>query len=510
MIQSVSIRKLASGLTVAGFILLTACSDRDSPTEAVPAGAGLALAAVQEGAARELARAVALALNDQGMRQRVRNDMVRSPFREHKLDLTSYLHGESGGILLAKMAKETGRSRGDLLGLMASAPVLEFYMPMRAHRAAWKGGDNLLVAAQLDERNAPEGFDLRGQPVALSKDAPPATPTLVLVPVETDFSTIPARPAVQGGALLSLSSGSESPIGGGAPVDECRVDDPSCVPYDECSADPYAPGCPEDPCLADPYAFECDNTPYTEAYPAPPTLPAGIYMEQYKMTHDGEGWGRGAPEIEVHLFGTIHGQYQDIAHPDAPAPILVYNASALRTDVPLDCAGEERSGIRYFNFNKEDNEYNRTILFAQAGNFLVNEKVQSTRSFGGGGKLTLVERNVPAGGPFKIRIIERDDGSQCPAPMRTYRLEGKLEISWTPDGYKFNASGWGWDDLMALIGGNNDQLASWTVNTMDELEQMNDQYFGYAPHARIRASNRGFHRSQIPAGYTNLYWPLSN
>jgi len=299
-------------------------------------------------------------------------------------------------------------------------------------------------------------------------------------------------------------------VGGGGPVDECMADDPTCVPYDECSADPYAPGCPQDPCLADPYAFECDNTPYTEAYPAPPAFPAGIYMEQFKMTHDGEGWGRGAPEIEVHLFGTIHGQYQDIAHPDASTPILVYNANALRTDVPLDCAGEERDGIRYFNFNREDHEYNRTILFAQAANFLVNEKVQSTRSFAGGGKLTLVDRAVPAGGPFKIRIIERDDGNQCPAPMRTYRLEGKLEISWTPDGYKFNVSGWGWDDLMALIGGNNDQLASWTVNTIDELEQMNYQYFGYAPHARIRASNRGFHRSQIPAGYTNVHWPLAN
>ena len=53
----------------------------------------------------------------------------------------------------------------------------------------------------------PFGFDLTGQPVALSAAEPPPTPTLVLVPVETDFSRIPAPPPANVNAAMSTIPG---------------------------------------------------------------------------------------------------------------------------------------------------------------------------------------------------------------------------------------------------------------------------------------------------------------
>lgn len=55
---------------------------------------------------------------------------------------------------------------------------------MKAHQA-WTGGDDLIVAIALREEDAPLGFALNGGPVALSRAAPPATPVLALVPVES-------------------------------------------------------------------------------------------------------------------------------------------------------------------------------------------------------------------------------------------------------------------------------------------------------------------------------------
>jgi hypothetical protein len=168
---------------------LAGCVDKE-PVAAPEARLDLAGAAlrIQEDAANELARAIALAMQDAGIRQRVKNDMRMSPFFEHKLELRQYLHGQSGGILLAKMAHATGRSRDNLLALLNSVPPLEFYMPVIHHRTSWRGGANLLIATALSEEMTPIGYNLDGSLVSLSKDTVPEMPTLVLVPVETDFS----------------------------------------------------------------------------------------------------------------------------------------------------------------------------------------------------------------------------------------------------------------------------------------------------------------------------------
>ncbi len=188
------IGRISLAIAVVG---LSACSDGQMPlsteTDSAPPvstrSASVQLAG--ETAVHELARTVALALQDQGLRQRIKSDMRKSRHTvNHKLLFSEYLHGSSGGILLAKMAKESGKSRAELTDMLESLPTaLEFYMPVDAHRTSWTGGDNLMVLGELYEDIEPVAYTLDGEEVQLSRDIPPATPVLALVPVETDFST---------------------------------------------------------------------------------------------------------------------------------------------------------------------------------------------------------------------------------------------------------------------------------------------------------------------------------
>lgn len=171
--------------------VLSACTEpSESPIFAPNTGSAAKLAATgREARMEELTRVVALALHDQGLRQRIRNDLRDSRYTtEHKLHFARYLQGESGGILLGKMTKESGKSREEFLALISSLPALEFYMPVPEHRATWRGGD-VLVASQLVDGAVPVGYDLKGNPVQLSAMFAPSTPTLALIPVEGNLST---------------------------------------------------------------------------------------------------------------------------------------------------------------------------------------------------------------------------------------------------------------------------------------------------------------------------------
>jgi hypothetical protein len=92
----------------------------------------------------------------------------------------------------------------------------------------------------LGDRDAPVAFDPTGRRTVLSPTAPPATPVIALVPVETDFTTPPAR-------ATCLDCGSEG--GGGS------------------------------------------------------TNPTGLYMTKAHFDDDYEGWLRGNPEFEIHILG---------------------------------------------------------------------------------------------------------------------------------------------------------------------------------------------------------------
>jgi hypothetical protein len=153
---------------------------------------------VMESLASSVARQVAVALQDASLRAQVHSALENSLFRENKLHFEAFLRN-GGEALLDGMANARGSHADDVLLMLDSIVDLEFYMPVSEHRVSWAGGDNLIVATAIDDDGAvPRGFDLMGSDVPLSADQPPATPTLVLVPVETDFSKPPAQRSIHG------------------------------------------------------------------------------------------------------------------------------------------------------------------------------------------------------------------------------------------------------------------------------------------------------------------------
>jgi hypothetical protein len=233
------------------------CSDRSSsgPT-APPDAAALRVLpvtpqrggnpAAERAAQERLARRVALALANPDFRAYVKQSLDRSTVVEHKLHLQRWLRSADRRALRAL----AGASREAVTAVDAdagAAPALEFYMPVPAHRAAWQGGENILVATEREDHEVPVAFDTRGRRHLLSPDTPPATPVLAVVPVETDFD----GPAPVANMYPGPGEGGGGGGGGSLP-------------------------------------------------PAPPT---GLYLTYAHFVQDFEGWLKGSPEFEIHVMG---------------------------------------------------------------------------------------------------------------------------------------------------------------------------------------------------------------
>jgi len=231
-----------------------ACSDRTPGTGPAPgpapgsnAGSPGPASPAHPAPPEQLARGLALALADPTFRARVRTELAGSPYREHKLPFQRFLAGD-GGIALAAMARGTGRAASDVARDADRAIPLEMYLPVPAHRRAWTGGSDVLVATAIGDHDVPVAFDLHGNRRLLDPEHPPVTPVIAVVPVETDFSTKPSALI----ACLELCGGEGGAGGGGGA-------------------------------------------------PAPPS--PGLYMTKAHFLNDFEGWLKGSPEFEVHILG---------------------------------------------------------------------------------------------------------------------------------------------------------------------------------------------------------------
>jgi hypothetical protein len=227
--------------------VLAAC-DRPAPTaneETAPLPSVVspsARSAIERAAMDRLARRLALALADPAFRAALKAELEQSPFVEHKLQLQSFLRA-SNRRALKEVARLSGTAESTVEADANQAIPLEIYFPIPAHRATWTGGPELLVASAREDHEAPIAYDVSGRRQALSPDAPPVTPVLAVVPVETDFS-----PAGQAAPMECTTCGGG---GGGGTA----------------------------------------------------TPPAGLYMTYSHFVQDFEGWFKGDPEFEVHILG---------------------------------------------------------------------------------------------------------------------------------------------------------------------------------------------------------------
>lgn len=239
MFRRISCTAIALAAALAG-------CDRPAPTglgderPASPAGiAPEAPASVSRAAMDRLARRLARALAHPEFRAELKSQLDRSPYTEQKLHFQRFLTASSKSAL-RQVARLNGETEAAVESDARVAMPLEIYFPVPAHRAAWAGGPDLLVASAVHDHDAPVAYDVNGRRRILSADEPPATPVLAVVPVETDFDRL--APA---GTPISFAEGS----------------------------------------------------------PPPPTIPPGLYMTYAHFVQDFEGWFKGSPEFEIHILG---------------------------------------------------------------------------------------------------------------------------------------------------------------------------------------------------------------
>ena len=260
-------------LVLALLVAVGACADPPgnivgpSPSREVSTPAAAA-PSEERAALTTIARLVAEAMDNEPARQRVKRDMRAAPFREHKLELASYLRSNDGRALLERMATLGGGEQTVLATLIKIRP-LELYVPVAAQRESWTGKADVLVLSQLDESEPIVSFDERGDVVVLDRNAPPAQPVLSIVPVETNFSQpMPSATSRNARDLNGQAIGTLEPLAAkGAGL------------------------------------IECGETCGGGGGSTTTTIEPGLYLEFSRILDMKEPWFRGDPEIEVHIQG---------------------------------------------------------------------------------------------------------------------------------------------------------------------------------------------------------------
>jgi hypothetical protein len=157
-------------------------------------------------AGQRVAQLVALALREPSARGLFYRATSNSPIKEGKLFLGGFLGGE-GTPLLQAMARAGGLKAADVQALVAQTGPVEIYLPVEAHRAAWTGGDNVIVAYAERDHAQPYGFALDGSRVELNVDEAPAVPTVVVTHAESfdaqgvAYGSHVANPSIPSGLL---------------------------------------------------------------------------------------------------------------------------------------------------------------------------------------------------------------------------------------------------------------------------------------------------------------------
>jgi len=264
-------------LVIAMLACLTACTDPvtnatgpsiASDVRAEPASAS---SSAERAALSKIARLVAVSMDNEPTRQHLKRDLKAAPFREHKLQLATYLKSKDGRTLLDRMVASGGASERDLLATISAVRPLEFYMPVAKHRESWTGSADVLVVSQLAESEPIVAFDERGREVTLDRHVAPEQPTLSIVPVETRFS----EPMAAAGSKNVRDNGG-SAIG---TLERMVPTGSSLIACNE----------------------TCDGGGGSGGGTAP--IPPGLYLEFSRIMDMKEPWFRGDPEIEVHIHG---------------------------------------------------------------------------------------------------------------------------------------------------------------------------------------------------------------
>jgi hypothetical protein len=174
----------------------------DAATPAIPAQ--------QASAMQQVARGVALALDDAAVRIAVRDAMRDSPWNEHKLVFHEFLGTEGGTAVVNSAASALRMEPDQFLAEVAKLPSLDFYFPHGSQRRTWRGTPGIVVGATLasDGNETNYRFDSRGQAVpAPARSGPPGYPLVALIPAESKAVRQAPQPKGRGEVIEAANDG---------------------------------------------------------------------------------------------------------------------------------------------------------------------------------------------------------------------------------------------------------------------------------------------------------------
>jgi hypothetical protein len=304
------------------------------PTLRSAAIPGYAVPTVDERAAAEyLARTLAMSLARPDLRLEIKMAIATSVMKEHKLHFASFLQGR-GRIVSAMEGQDSSRIT-TVQSAVARVRELEFYMPVAAHREQWSGDENVLVGVLLLEKDSPIAFNTRGERMVLSPTVPPQTPTLFLVPNETNLSAqIPLNR--QGRAAVACQSIASESLEAAATRCTGRANLPLAGSVG------FVPGVR--PSVLTP------PSSVSGSFSDDPQI-GGLRLEFLRVIDDGEPYALGDPEIEVHIVAK---RSRDDGH------IHDYQCSG---EHAADIAGYQ-PGVRdqAYVFDQNDHFWNGSVL----------------------------------------------------------------------------------------------------------------------------------------------------
>lgn len=181
------------GVAVVAILLATGCAQEQTAPE--PGGHPSRTATVDDG--ERLASWVAGAMVAPEVRALVLRTMRESPLAEHAVPLRDLIARHDGERFVDAIAEAGGTSTAVVRGLIASLPALDFYLPLRADRLAWRGGKDLIVASMTDKTSPRQGFTPEGEGVELDLARyRPSAPLFLLQVSEHKAYRLGPQPAI--------------------------------------------------------------------------------------------------------------------------------------------------------------------------------------------------------------------------------------------------------------------------------------------------------------------------
>ncbi len=138
--------------------------------ETVLESAAVASKAASDERAHATARLISLAMRNREVRTAVRDAMRSSPLTEHKLSFHEFLATSAGRVLVREAALASGITAALVRESMRRLPPLDFYVPVHAHRLAWRGTADYFVGASIAGKAPSKVFDPSGKELVANLD----------------------------------------------------------------------------------------------------------------------------------------------------------------------------------------------------------------------------------------------------------------------------------------------------------------------------------------------------